>query len=421
MPAKEYPVPEQLYRQGVEQFSRAEWRGAIDTLSRLKELTDQYPDVDDLIADARLKLQFDTAATLPPAMAPPRRPVLLPFLAAFALLLIAASAYGFYYLNSTAPETVAAAPTLTPEPPTATPEPPTPTVAPTAEPTPAPTEAAILPATVVVTAEAAFVNTPANIEFIVDASGSMLAQVPGTDRQRWQIAQEALNALVASGAISEQSLTVVRTYGRNRGNDCSDVEVLQPLSRFNRDALLSVISTIQPAVGGMTPLGASLRAANEDLQAAEGSTVIILVTDGLESCNGDPVAEASSFVDGTDQRKVHVIGFGLERQEESDNLRRIADAGRGLYLDAADSAQLAEALRQTIVLSYQIVNADGEAVATGEVGGTTQTLDPGTYLLKVNTNPPIEKELVVPSGGNVVVNMRQCFGGLIADIKAETP
>lgn len=414
---------EAVYRQGVQQFSRGEWHAAIETLAQLRHLNDQYPDVDDLIADAQLKLQFERAAVVPPALPPPRRSLIGPLLGGLVLLLlVAAGAYGAYalaWVPRQEPLVVAATAAPTPVPPTPvppTPVPPTP-VPPTATPTAAPR----LPATLLITAEEPFVNTPANIEIIVDASGSMLAQVPGTDKQRWQIAQEALSTLVTSGAIAERSFTVVRTYGRNRGGDCADLEVLQPLSRFNAEALLQAISTIRPAVGGMTPLGASLRAAAADLQAAEGSTAVILVTDGLESCNGDPVDEAAAFVAGNPQRAVHVIGFALERPEESENLRRIADAGHGLYFDATDSAQLAAALRQTIVLSYQVQDSAGQIVATGEVGSAAQRLEPGSYTVRINANPPIDKALELPAAAQVTVTLRQGFGGLLAEVDRSTP
>ncbi len=413
MPAYEDVSPEQLYRQGLQQYQRADWQTAIISFSDLQAISDQYPDVEDLLANARLKLQF-SGADLPLALPPPRRSLVLPIILAVALLAFAGTAYGFYSLNT--PPVVAAAPTPTTPPATATPNP---TAVPTTVPTPRPTEAPVIAGTVIVTAAEGetFVNTPANIEMIVDASGSMLAKIADSDKQRWQVAQEALATLVNSGTISDQSSVVVRTYGRRKGNDCNDLEVAQGLSRYNSEALLNVISGIKPAVGGMTPLGASLRAANEDLQAAEGSTVVILVTDGLESCNGDPVAEAANFVKDTDQRKVHVIGFAIGDQGASDKLRQIAEQGKGLYFDANDSAQLAEALRQTIVLSYQIATSEGEQVAAGTVGAEPVKLQPGTYTLKINANPAIEKELVVKSDGNLVVSLRQGFGGLVAEIQ----
>ncbi len=408
---------DELYRLGLQQFNRADWRGAIATFTQLQEISDQYPDVDALLADAQLKLQFE-GASQPAAMAPPKRPVLLPLMAALALVLLAVSGYGFYYLNASQPESP---PVVVAD----TPVPPTPTSAPVAlprtPPTAVPTEEPVVAASIVITSEGTFVNTPANIEFIVDASGSMLANIEGTDRERWQVAQEALTTLVNSGVISDQSYTVVRTYGRRRGNDCSDLEVAQGLSRYNRDALLGIISSLKPAVGGTTPLGASLRLAAEDLQAAEGSTVVILVTDGLESCNGDPVAEAANFVAGTDQRKVHVIGFALNDPAASEKLRQIAEQGKGLYFDANNAAQLAEALRQTIVLSYQILDENNEEVASGTVGSPPFELKPGEYTLKINANPPIERKLTVPNGGKVVVALRQGFGGLVADVDVDKP
>jgi hypothetical protein len=409
---------EHLYQQGLEHFRRAEWRAAIERFTALQALGDHYPEVDELLADAEIKLRFAEIAQ-PAAMAPPRRPIRLAVFAALSLLLVAASVYSFLALSAPPQLTVAAAqPTAPTAPPTATPVPPTPTPRPTA--TAQPTAAALLPATVVVTAadDATFVNTPANIEIIVDASGSMLAQAEGSDKQRWQVAQEALTTLINSGAISERSYVVVRTYGRRRGNDCTDLEVAQGLSRFNAESLSGVIAGITPAIGGMTPLGASLHAAADDLQAAEGSTAVILVTDGLESCNGDPVAEALTFAGGSDQRKVHVIGFTIDQQDARDKLRQIAEAGKGLYFDAGSSAQLAEALRQTIVLSYQIFDAEGEQVGGGTVGGAPLTLQPGRYQLKINANPAIEKELVVESGGQMLVSLRQGFGGLIAEIRS---
>lgn len=408
------PSPEQLYRQGLQQYNRADWQGAIISFTSLQNISDQYPEVEELLADARLKFQFSDVE-LPPAQLPPRRSLVLPLIVIIAALLIfGGSGYAYYAWNSRPIVAAAPTPTLTPAP-TATTQP---TAKPTEVPTPAPTDVPLISGTVVVTAAEGqtFVNTPANIEIIVDASGSMLATFEGSDKERWQVAQEALSTLVSSGTISDQSAVVVRTYGRRRGNDCNDLEVAQTLSRFNAEALQAVIGGIKPAVGGMTPLAASLRAASEDLQAAEGSTVVILVTDGLESCNGDPVAEAANFVKDTDQRKVHVIGFALGDQEASAKLRQIAEQGKGLYFDANNSAQLTDALRQTIVLSYQITTLDGEPVAAGTVGSEPVEIQPGEYKLKINANPEVEKDLVVENGGNVVVSLRQGFGGLVAEV-----
>lgn len=415
--------PDELYQQGLRHLRRGEWREAIAALSAVKDSGVTIAGLDQLLADAQIKLQFETIER-PAALMPPRRTLRMVLTALLILALLGVSAYGVSYLLSSKPVVAEAQPTATAAPPptvTATVQP---TPPPTATPEPTPTDAPLLPATLVVTPAdgETFVNTPKNIEVIVDASGSMLAEVPGTGKQRWQIAQEALKTLVGSGTIAEDSYVAVRTYGRQRGNDCSDLELAQPPARFDATGLNGVIDGIKPAVGGMTPLGASLRAAVTDLQAAEGSTVVILVTDGLESCNGDPVAEAAGFVQGATQRSVHVIGFALDNPEASAKLREIATSGKGLYFDAADSAQLAEALRQTIVLRYQVLAADGSEVLSGTIGdGGPVELAAGAYRLRINANPPIEKDLIVPSGASVSVRIRQGYGGLVADIDAAKP
>jgi hypothetical protein len=116
-----------------------------------------------------------------------------------------------------------------------------------------------------------------------------------------------------------------------------------------------------------------------------------------------------------------VIGFALGDQAASDNLRQIAIAGNGLYFDASNAAQLADALRQTITLSYQILDQNDREVASGEVGDPAIQLPPGKYKLKINSTPEIEKEFEVDNGGTVNIVVRQGFGGLIADVNVTNP
>lgn len=420
--------PDELYQQGLQHFNKGEWHAASVAFAELVAVSDLYPGVEELLADARLKAQFE-GSDQPVAKAPPQRRLLMPLLILLGVVVLGLVVYfGGRVLGvfGGAP-VVAVAATETAAPPTATLKP-TATLAPTLEPTaqptqrptaiptstieptpapPAPAAVAVLPAE-----GASFVITPRNIQFIVDASGSMLAEVPGTGKRRWQVAQEALLNLVNSGAVPLESRVGVRTYGRNRGNDCNDLEVALPLQPFSIEGVINVIGEITPAAGGMTPLGASLRAASDDLLAVDGSSVIILVTDGVESCDGNPANEASFFVQGADNRKVHVIGFAVDDPAATENLREIATNGGGLYFDAKDSAQLAAALRQAVELTYQILGPDGSEVANGTVGAAAITLEPGQYTLRVNSLPPVDHELVVEPGKSLEVRVSQGPEGL---------
>ncbi len=428
------PSPGELYRQALQHFRQGEWQAAIDAFGELQAAGKLDADGEQLLADARFKLQLESVEE-PAALPPPRGPILPRVVAIVALLLVlvagyltyslatAASADPDYSAGSSAATTVATGPTLTAaEPAAGVAQGP---ITSTAEVTSAPviTDTANISGTVVITASNTFFNTPANMEIIVDASGSMLGEVPGAGRQRWEVAQDALRSLISSGAIGEQTNVAVRTYGRRRSNDCTDVELVQGLTRFNAEALNRVVDTIKPVPNARTPLGASLRAASEDLQSAEGSTVVILVTDGLESeaCGGDPVAEAAALVGGSDQRKLHVIGFAVDDPVANETLRALAETGKGLYFDADNSAQLADALRQAVELRYQIVTPDGAEVAAGNVGQAPIQLPAGTYRLRINATPPIEKEFVVRGGDRLEILVRQGFGGLIADVLRAVP
>ncbi|MDP9315821.1 MAG: VWA domain-containing protein [Chloroflexota bacterium] len=411
--------PEELYQTGLRHFNRGEWSAAISVFTALQDMTDQYPDVDELIADARLKLQFEGGG-LPAAMPPPRRPVLLPIVAGLALCLAIVAAITVYQRRPSPPEVIAVATAI---PPTTTPQP---TVRPTSAPpttTPPPTEVAVISGTLQVSAsdESIFVTTPRNIEIIFDGSGSMRRKVAGSDTERWQVAQEALRAFLTSGGISPQTNVALRTYGRQRTNDCGDYEVVQNLSLYNRETLLSVVDTLVPVPGARTPLAFSIRAAADDLRAAEGSTALIVITDGDETCNGDPAAEAANFVKDVPERKVHVIGFALDTPGDNAKLQQIAQNGNGLYFDASNGAELAAALAQTIQLPYQVVTSEGNEAARGIVGGEPIVVPPGTYTLRINATPPIERVLDVANGEMVNVLVQQQGGNLTTEIRENAP
>jgi hypothetical protein len=246
----------------------------------------------------------------------------------------------------------------------------------------------------------------------------MLGPVPGTDQLRWEAARTAVRTVLDSGTIPLDSSIEVRTFGQRRDKGCEDLEVVLSREPYSYERVLNAIDAIRPAVRGMTPLSASLEAAADDLASVDESTTLILVTDGVDiSCDGDPVATAASFVEHAAPRKVHVIGFALDDPMASGMLRDIAAAGNGLYFDAKDSAELAAALQQAIVLRYHIMTPAGLEVATGTVGDQPRVLDPGTYRLTIDASPTIEREIVVTDGGVVQVQLRaDDAGGLTADV-----
>ncbi len=101
--------------------------------------------------------------------------------------------------------------------------------------------------------------------------------------------------------------------------------------------------TIQPK--GKTPIAEALTQAGEALQGREDDTTLVLVSDGIETCGGDPCAVAKALHDRGQRLIVHVVGFGVSG-DRAEPLRCIARAGGGRYFPAADAQALRAALSQ---------------------------------------------------------------------------
>src|SRR3954452_21048144 len=282
---------EKLYMRGMAQLRAAQWKAAVETLSELRAISSAYPEVDTLIADALLKTEIDRLRA-PDGLAPPKKRLLRPrFLTAvlvlFALggaLLVAMRPFGAAP-TPTAPQPTSSATLPTPAPtnvPPATPEP-SATVLPTELPTAVPVADSGPGALQVRMADGqALVRTISNLEIILDASGSMNGEIDG--RRKIDIAHEALAALV--GRLPDRTNVALRAYGHRKGSDCSDVELLTPLGALDRGALTAQINTVNPAQKVMTPIGASLEQVAQDLQGAQGDVLVVLVSDGDETCDG---------------------------------------------------------------------------------------------------------------------------------------
>ena len=127
-------------------------------------------------------------------------------------------------------------------------------------------------------------TTVTNIMFILDASGSMAAQVQG--RPKIDVAKDVLSGLIKD--LPETTNVGLVAYGHRQKGDCTDVEELVPISPVNKESLLNKIKELHPK--GMTPLTFSVQKVAEGLKGKAAETTIILVSDGEETCKGDPCA-----------------------------------------------------------------------------------------------------------------------------------
>lgn len=130
--------------------------------------------------------------------------------------------------------------------------------------------------------------------------------------------------------------------------NCQAVKVARPLSPLDaagKSKLVQLVETLQPT--GATPLALSLKVAGQELAKDKQSFCgLVLITDGLESCKGDPAAEAAALLaDLKLSFGVNVVGFGV-KPEENTALEAIADAGKGKYYSADNADELADSMSQ---------------------------------------------------------------------------
>ncbi|MEI7770396.1 MAG: VWA domain-containing protein [Chloroflexales bacterium] len=374
-------TPEQLYDQALTFFRATRWDEAISALRQLQTQSDAYPEAETLLADIQLKQYMDRVQA-PLALAPPReQPKRGPriFVAVAALLSVGLIS-GVWFVSSRMPTLPSDLPAASRQSvigalPTAAPGAPTSSVA------VAPTGNGTLKVTQV--QATAMID---NIYFILDASGSMNAAING--QTKINSAHEALGALVKD--LDSQVNVALRTYGRNRTQDCTDIQLVSPLGPLHRDALLAQINAIRPVSRSLTPIARSLAAISADLKDAKGSTLVVLLSDGEESCDGDPVAEATRLRIENPKVRVSVVGFDIAAESQA-RLAAIAAAGGGSYFGAADVKQLSTALKQTLGLTYHVFDIDGHEVGHANVSESI-TLPAGSYRVTIGDNPALLEE-----------------------------
>jgi len=172
---------------------------------------------------------------------------------------------------------------------------------------------------------------------ILDASGSMWAQIDG--KARIEIARDTLKDVLA-GVPPEVELGFM-AYGHRTKGDCNDIELMVPPEAGTADRIISAAMSLNPR--GKTPLSAAVLQAAEDLKYTEDAATVVLITDGIETCDADPCALASELESKGVDLTVNVVGFGLT-QEEGAAVKCLADNTGGTYISADDENGLKDAI-----------------------------------------------------------------------------
>ncbi|RFC67079.1 vWA domain-containing protein [Mesorhizobium denitrificans] len=176
---------------------------------------------------------------------------------------------------------------------------------------------------------------------VLDASGSMWGQIDG--KPKLEIAREALRTVLQSmPADLELGLMA---YGHRQKGSCEDIELVVPPAKGTAAAITTAAD--QMKFLGKTPLSAAVKKAAEDLKYTEEKATVILITDGLETCQADPCALGKELEQAGVDFTAHVVGFGLTA-DEGKQVACLAENTGGKYVQASDARQLEEALKSTV-------------------------------------------------------------------------
>jgi hypothetical protein len=229
------------------------------------------------------------------------------------------------------------------------------------------------------------------VELILDASGSMLKKLDGTPRIN--IAKDAVINLVNNG-LEPGTPFALRVFGHMESDSCkTDLEI--PLNPLDKSNVVSKVNSIQAKNLAKTPIGKSLSMISDDLAGVEGKTIIVLVTDGEETCDGDPKKEIQNLKDQGYDVRVNIVGFAINELMLKETFREWAQVGNGSYFDATNAEELVESILQAIEVPYEVLNQEGDVVATGVLNGDPVSVPTGTYNVNVLLSPAQKIEGVV--------------------------
>lgn len=191
-------------------------------------------------------------------------------------------------------------------------------------------------------------DQPSNTLLMLDSSGSMRGAAGG-GKQKITAARESLERFVV-GTPDSTKLGLL-AYGHKgssgkarKAESCASAEILAPLGEIDHRNARQVLARFEPR--GYTPIAGALREAERAFAGREGArNRIVLVSDGVETCDGDPVAAARRLKRAGIAVTVDVVGFDIAKSTDAAGLKRIADVTGGTYTGARSGRELAAFVR----------------------------------------------------------------------------
>ncbi|WP_306262433.1 hypothetical protein [Pararhizobium sp. IMCC21322] len=219
------------------------------------------------------------------------------------------------------------------------------------------------------------------IELILDASGSMLKRMPDGQR-RIAVAHNALAEVVNSSLPSGMPFAY-RAFGL--AADACQSDLLLPFGPLDPAVAEAAIRNT-PAINlAKTAIAQSLVLAAEDLASLNPPRVVVLVTDGDETCDGDVAGEINRIAESGIDLRLTIVGFAIDDEALAKTFSDWADAGDGRYISADDPDALIDAIAEAVAPRFELTRLylDGGRESIGIIGlNEARTLPAGRYRLR---------------------------------------
>jgi len=279
------------------------------------------------------------------------------------------------------------------------------------------------------------------ILFLLDASNSMYSRMD--NKTRMNIAKAMLSQMVDSLKYVDNLEIALRVYGHQSHRDkqdCRDSKLEVEFGKDNHAAIKHKISTIKPR--GTTLIAYSLQEGAYDFPDNSTRNIIILITDGIEECDGDPCAVSRALQKQGVMLKPFIIGIGLNNQfrQEFECVGKYYEANSADAFKNVLKVVISQALNNT-TCQINLLDEDGNpketdvnisfidskdriflnnVVHTLGYNGISDTiyLDPALgYDIKVHTIPPIEKrDVIIKPGEHTVIDIPAAQGKLKLEV-----
>jgi Ca-activated chloride channel homolog len=186
---------------------------------------------------------------------------------------------------------------------------------------------------------------------VFDASGSMAGNVNqgiATIMPRIDAVRSALATVLP--AVTRLRRVGLITYGPGPYQQCNVELNLKPTPNA-AELIMHEVNALTPS--GKTPLTSAVRQAAEVLDFRTKPGVIVVLTDGEETCGGSPCELGKELHAAAVNLTIHVIGFRMKNfswtgEQSILDVKCLADRNGGLYVSADTEQELTEALEKTL-------------------------------------------------------------------------